>query len=205
MHRVLSRTAFSAISSCYLRLCVVFTILLFLPGCELFKKSTADVKYEESLAAYRVRLSPEKGMGSNTDNGPGEDENSENPTGREGEGPNGTEEAVPVPEGSMNEKMIVAMQELSDKNSNIKAMKGYRILAYSGRSRETADDVYRDLRITRQATLSFESPNWKVKAGMFLDRIAAYEQLVQVRQEYPQAIIIAETIKADWDKILKSE
>ena len=80
-------------------------------------------------------------------------------------------------------------------NKEGRFVEGHVIQVYSGSSREMANnaryrmsELYPDL----DPRVSYHQPNFRVKAGKFINRLEAHRVYQQVKEDFPQALLIPE-------------
>lgn len=82
-------------------------------------------------------------------------------------------------------------------NQQIKSAPGFRILAYTGNSRDDAMRI-RTAVIRRDPTekdyLLYEQPTFRLKIGDYLSRLEAEQALARWRDVIPQGLIVAESV-----------
>ncbi len=91
-----------------------------------------------------------------------------------------------------NARMDSLMTALYDFSKSVKSVQGYRILVYSGTSREEAQGIETDIETNLQerADMSYDKPNFQVRVGYYLQRLEAHKTYIKLRKTYPNAIII---------------
>lgn len=92
---------------------------------------------------------------------------------------------------------------------NTRTMQGYRILVYSGNSRNTALSVKSQLLamdIDHKPYFKFDAPNFVVRLGDFMDREDAILFLREIQDQYPSGFIVPDRInKTRYRKIDEEE
>jgi len=79
-----------------------------------------------------------------------------------------------------------------------KEIQGYRIQLFSGRSRWDAIKVKSDFLSKYEdhpIFLSYQQPNFKLRAGNFRDKLEAYKHLTTYKIDFPTAFIVNESIE----------
>lgn len=81
-------------------------------------------------------------------------------------------------------------------NKNLKTLKGYKIQLFFGGEKESYEvkDEFKASFPDIPTKIIFSSPQWKVQAGNFKTRLEADASLVNIKKEYPGAIILATEI-----------
>lgn len=111
--------------------------------------------------------------------------------------------AAPVPatpqtfQNDASKKVNARIDSLSEINKKYSTMQGYRILVYTGPSSDEAQKnrqlVYSynsDLNVYTQ----FKQPSFRVKVGDFTDRVEANFILNDLKQSFPNAMIVPDQI-----------
>ncbi len=91
---------------------------------------------------------------------------------------------------------------LSRENAQPRTEQGYTIQLYNGSNREAATKALARIRVKFpeiKPRMEYFQPDFRVKAGKFLDRVVAYETYEQVRRIFPEALLIPEKIKINYD------
>ncbi len=142
------------------------------------KKQEKVVDYQEDLSEFRFLLDPEK-----------EILVTENTTLQEAKI---TSEPMYI-----NDKIDALLAKRTEKNKGIKYANGFRIQLYVGRDRKTADDakifIYQNYP-TINPYLTYSLPIYKLKVGDFITRPDAERVLNQLKDQYPEAMILSEKI-----------
>ena len=75
-------------------------------------------------------------------------------------------------------------------------MKGYKIQLFYGGEKESYEvkDEFKASFPDIPTKIIFSSPQWKVQAGNFKTRLEADASLINIKKEYPGAIILATEI-----------
>jgi len=94
-------------------------------------------------------------------------------------------------------KLNKALDSVYQKNKDIKFAQGYRVLAYSGTDRnemtEIKQKIYKLIPDVEIYSI-FKQPEYKVTIGDFIDKLQAYEYLLKIRSQVPDALIIQEQV-----------
>ncbi|MES2795460.1 MAG: SPOR domain-containing protein [Bacteroidota bacterium] len=97
----------------------------------------------------------------------------------------------------INDKIDALLKERTEKNKGIKYANGYRIQLYVGRERKVVDEakiyIYQTFP-NINPYLTYSLPMYKLKIGDFLTRNDAERFLNQLKDLYPEAIIVPEKI-----------
>lgn len=92
----------------------------------------------------------------------------------------------------------VKMAQILEANKDITGFPGFTVLAYSGFDKTEAQDIKKAIEASidgHEVVLEYDQPNFKVKVGGFLSRAEAYLLHVQIKEEFPESIIIPNIIK----------
>lgn len=166
----------------------LFFVLLaafFLASCAASKPPVGT--YSENLSRYRITPEP-----------PEKEETVQAVTEEEPE-----PEVLVVRPPENQEKILfdTLLSKKAEQVAYVSKAQGYRILLYSGRSANEADQVRQDFRnftslnqIEERPTRDYEQPNYKIRVGNFFTRLDAFYFLNKIREEFPSAIIVPEAI-----------
>ena len=90
---------------------------------------------------------------------------------------------------------LITLKKEHNKNSNV--LKGYKIQLFYGNEKEAYEikDEFEALFQEISTKIIFSSPEWKVQAGNYKSRLQADRSLVEIKKEYPSAIIFATEIE----------
>ncbi len=147
------------------------------------------VHYQEDLSKYRIKassiqsLSPDK-----TTVGSAGATNMEGST--DGIIPNNTD----------NSAVEAALSVLSQANDNLKTMSGHRVLVHSGTDKEAAERAVNDAqkaaygKVGDRPRMDYEAPNYKVRMGIYLNRVKAYQVCKIIAEKCPTAIVTNEPV-----------
>lgn len=165
-----------------MRIVSYFFLYLFisgLAGCSSSSSVSKSTKkdYSEDLSSYRVDY-----------NGTEKEKKAMSP-----------ENASAVkPTHHITSKLDNTLEQIAYNNKEYNTTSGYTILVYSGSSREAAanakDMVYKILPDSRPQ-IQYIQPYYKVKVGKFLERLEAQKSYSDLREEFPDAMIIPEKIE----------
>ena len=160
-----------------IRFCFYFGIILFMSYCSKKAVSVAvsDKNYEEDLSELKPRYEFKE------------------------EAPVNEQLVVNVKSPEMDNTELVneKLDLISEKNKSIKYTQGYRILVYSGNSKETAEkarEIIYQVFPDSKPEVKYQQPNFKVKVGDYYDRLEAHMILTRLKEFFPQALIIPEKI-----------
>lgn len=106
-------------------------------------------------------------------------------------------EITVAPAGHVNERLAVVYDTLKQRRGNRPVVQGFTVQVYAGASRNAANEAKEKVYQTLQNVnpeLEYVQPNFKVKVGQFIDRLEAQKMYAQLREEFPQALIIPEKI-----------
>lgn len=95
-------------------------------------------------------------------------------------------------------RLEVVLDSMATISRNAKRIQGYRVLIYSGNSRDEAskakEHAYKILPNIDLYT-SYLSPTFKVKLGDFYQRLDAFLTLKKLATVFPSAVIVEEVVK----------
>ncbi|MGB5930450.1 MAG: SPOR domain-containing protein [Cyclobacteriaceae bacterium] len=106
-------------------------------------------------------------------------------------------EITVAPSGHVNERLTIVYDTLKRRRGNNPVVQGFTVQVYAGPSRNAANEAKEKVYQTLQNVspeLEYMQPNFKVKVGQFIDRLEAQKMYSQLREEFPQALIIPEKI-----------
>ena len=86
---------------------------------------------------------------------------------------------------------------MAAKNFEASRIPGFRILLYSGNSREDANRAKEKLYILfpkADAYLVYQAPTFKVRFGNYYNKIDAWLDLIKLQEQFPQAVITSEVV-----------
>lgn len=83
-----------------------------------------------------------------------------------------------------------------DYNKTLKTFQGYKIQIYYGSEKECYEikDEFSSLFPDIPASIIFSTPQWKLQIGNYRTRLEADHEMVNIKKEYPAAIILATEI-----------
>ncbi|MCP4459716.1 MAG: hypothetical protein GY816_17080 [Cytophagales bacterium] len=111
-------------------------------------------------------------------------------------------EPTVIPEGHIKMELDSISNMISRENTKPRIEQGFTILLYNGSNRENATRALGRIRMRFpeiKAKMTYFQPDFKVKAGRFVDRIMAYETYERVRKNFPEALLIPEKIRINYD------
>ncbi len=96
-------------------------------------------------------------------------------------------------------KINTVVNQKKEYNKNLKTLKGYRIQLFYGSEKAAykIKDEFKALYPDITTKIIFSSPQWKIQVGNFTTRLEADRALIQIKEEYPGAIILATEIDLD--------
>lgn len=106
------------------------------------------------------------------------------------------------PEGHIRAELDSINQLIIRENLKPRTEQGYTIQVYNGPSREKAMTALGEFRVKFpdiEANMTYFQPDFRVKAGKFLDRVVAYESYEKVKKEFITALLVPEKIKVNRD------
>jgi hypothetical protein len=99
---------------------------------------------------------------------------------------------------SRSPRLDMVVNKLKEINERKQTMPGYRIQVYFGTQRSKANEI-RALFNTHYpgipAAVTYNQPNFKVRAGDFRTRLEAQKNLVDVEKNFPGAFVIPDEIR----------
>jgi len=148
--------------------------------------STASV-YNEDLGAFRIALATYKAP--TKENIKVENTQTNTQT-------NQTSGTLPTSDREAVESML---SRLAEKNSEFKSLPGYRIQLYTGSDSDKANAVknkasYALSKYGLRPESVYEQPLFKIKAGYFISQLEAQRQLVAIKNDFPEAILVPDKI-----------
>lgn len=162
--------------------------LISLSSCGTTKPTTSSVAavYNEDLGEFRASLITYKAPIKEITKA----ENTQNTTTSQTGGNPPTSDAIAV-DG--------LLSRLAEKNSEFKSLPGYRIQLYTGSDSDKANEVknkssYILSRHGLRPESVYEQPLFKIKAGYFISQLEAQRQLVAIKNDFPEAILVPDKI-----------
>lgn len=152
-------------------------ILLFLGACKATLPSSTSGSYSEDLGIHRPVMIQN------------EDESQESQ-----EQEVQTEPYAPLT-GHIKQELDSISKVAYEENKKGKYVDGYVIQVYSGNSREDANQARSKMFAyfpELKPKVSYHQPNFRVKAGKFIDRLKANRIHAQVKEEFPRALLLPE-------------
>jgi hypothetical protein len=89
---------------------------------------------------------------------------------------------------------------IADKNLQKRFIDGYTIQVYSGANRDLANRAraeIQQLELDSPAQVVYVQPNFKVKVGKFYNRLEANKVFAQVKEVFPDALLLPEKIPVE--------
>jgi sugar phosphate isomerase/epimerase len=114
--------------------------------------------------------------------------------------------ATAQPTGAANPELDAVRASLAENNKTLRYAQGYRVQVYSGNSRDEANRLITQLRLSLdqdKPELVYDPPNYKVKVGDYFHKYEAYRLYVQLLPGYPAAIIVQDRINLDLSRYKK--
>jgi len=173
----------------FLLLSFLLVYLLSLSSCGTTKtptSSTASI-YNEDLGAFRIALATYKApikeivKTETTQTTTQTNQSNGNPP---------TSDALAVE---------ALLSRLAQKNAEFKSLPGYRIQLYTGSDNDKANAVKNKASYTLskyglRPESVYEQPLFKIKAGYFISQLEAQRQLVAIKNDFPEAILVPDKI-----------
>lgn len=164
--------------------------LISLSSCGTTKPSTSSTAsiYNEDLGAFRMALATYKAPKKEITKI--ESTKTTTTTTSQANGNPPTSDAMAVD---------ALLSRLASKNSEFKSLPGYRIQLYTGSDSDKANDVknkasYILSQHGLRAESVYEQPLFKIKAGYFISQLEAQRQLVAIKDDFPEAILVPDKI-----------
>lgn len=81
-------------------------------------------------------------------------------------------------------------------NKNLKTVKGFKIQLFYGSEKGAYEtkEKFEKLFPEIPAKLSFSTPDWKIQVGNYYNRLQADQQISEIKNDFPGAIIVATEI-----------
>ena len=102
-----------------------------------------------------------------------------------------------LPENDITSQLNALLDSMTVRDQEIRYLQGYTIQVYNGTSREEAQwsekriyQIYDDA----EPVIKYVQPNFKVKVGQYTDRLEAQKVYMELKKEFPNAIIIPDKI-----------
>ncbi|WP_375561496.1 SPOR domain-containing protein [Bernardetia sp. OM2101] len=172
----------------FLLLSFSLVFLISLSSCGTTRPSTSSTAsvYNEDLGAFRIALATYKTPTKEIN----KTENTET---------NNVSQSNGTPPTSDLEAVDRMLSRLAEKNSEFKSLPGYRIQLYTGSDSDKANAVknkasYTLSRHGLRAESVYEEPLFKIKAGHFISQLEAQRQLVAIKDDFPEAILVPDKI-----------
>ena len=161
----------------------VLLIYLFLVGCASQHGTTSSStsgKYSEDLSIWRPKVE-----GVKPDTNPSVTSNDRN--------------LAPYiePKFTINQSLDAVLDSIDRINLSRKFMEGFTIQVYSGSKREDALNAKKQLTTfvpDIESELQYMQPNFRVKAGKYFQRLDAQKDYLEVKQYFPNAIVVPDKI-----------
>jgi len=98
---------------------------------------------------------------------------------------------------NVNAQVDAVLDSIDRLNSTRKYLDGYTIQIYSGLSREEANNTKKkmvDMLPDLTSELQYIQPKFRVRVGDYFSRIEAQKDLIKLKRQFPNAILIPEKI-----------
>lgn len=102
-----------------------------------------------------------------------------------------------VPTHHIKDELDSVMSAIILSKKNIRYINGYSIQVYSGNDRNKAAQVRETVMSISEGfepKISYNQPNYKVKVGKYFSRIEANKDLVALKNEFRQALLVPDKI-----------
>ena len=103
------------------------------------------------------------------------------------------------PDLDVTEDLDVVLDSIATINKNLPYLR-YTVKVHNSNSRNDAEEARKDVfRVLPEAKpkLQFISPSYIVKVGDFFDQLEAYQTLIKLKRQFPNAVIIPEQVYID--------
>ncbi len=94
---------------------------------------------------------------------------------------------------TVNKQLDAVLDSIDQMNLNARFVEGFTIQVYSGKSREEALNVKKQLTLSAPnltTEVQYEQPNFKVKSGKYFTRLEAQKDFEQIKKSFPTAIVV---------------
>ncbi|KXX68414.1 hypothetical protein AVL50_21845 [Flammeovirga sp. SJP92] len=108
------------------------------------------------------------------------------------------QEELGIPEGDVNVEVDTILAHLSSRD--LGGIQVYRILVYSGRERDKAEEVVSYLKNefgNYEVEMTYEQPNYKVRVGYYFDRLTAHGVHTSLKKKFRSAFVVKEKMHVD--------
>ena len=108
-----------------------------------------------------------------------------------------TQEGTVRVESSAHIDEMVAQKK--DYNKTLETFQGYKIQIYYGSEKECYEikDEFSSLFPDIPTSIIFSTPQWKLQIGNYRTRLEADHEMVNIKKEYPAAIVLATEIEIE--------
>ncbi len=104
-----------------------------------------------------------------------------------------------TPERDVTNDLDVVLDSIATINKNLPYLR-YTVMVHNSNSRNDAEEARKDVfRVLPEAKpkLQFISPSYIVKVGDFFDQLEAYQTLIKLKRQFPNAVVIPEQVYID--------
>ena len=153
-------------------------ILAFLVSCKGTQVPTSTAPYSEDLSIHRPELKTSVDKTQVLE-----------------------EEYTPT-DGHIKTELDSIMQVSLTQNMEGKIVNGYIIQVYTGNNRSQANEIFQTLDEyfpDLNAKISYHQPNFRVEAGQFLDRLTAHRIYKDVKEEFPNALLVPDRFTMSYE------
>lgn len=94
---------------------------------------------------------------------------------------------------TVNKQLDAVLDSIDQMNLNARFVEGFTIQVYSGKNREEALNVKKQLTLSAPnltTEVQYEQPNFKVKSGKYFTRLEAQKDFEQIKKSFPTAIVV---------------
>lgn len=104
------------------------------------------------------------------------------------------------PRYAVNNQLHTVLDSIHEQNISKGFIDGYTIQIYSGIKREDALNVKKKISQSLpnlESDVEYRQPNFRVRTGKYLSRLEAQQDYLNVKQHFPNAIVIPDRIELD--------
>lgn len=101
---------------------------------------------------------------------------------------------------AVTDEVDVILDSIHDQNIDKGYIDGYTIQVYSGIKREDALSIKKKISMALpelDSDVQYRQPNFRVRAGKYLSRLEAQKDYLDVKQHFPNAIVIPDRIEVE--------
>ena len=165
---------------------IALVALLFVSGCAPKTTTSATPttgKHSEDLSVYRPKIDEADTLKTTTNTTV--DHSVRNPS------------AYVEARQAINEPLDAVLDSIDRINLSNGVIDGFTIQLYSGVKREEALSIKKEMAFVLpkvDAEVQYVQPNFRVRAGKYIDRIEAQKDYITIKKHFPSAIVIPDRI-----------